>query len=96
MLRVLNLEPCLAEPHSCSLVGLALDAQLLSESVPTNSSDWRLDALVVGDGSVVRGQHPAYLKEREIERDSAESSPGILETPCSDLDMSMLPRPPHN
>lgn len=54
MLRVLNLEPGLAEPHSHSLVGLALDAQLLSESVPTDSSDWGLDALVVGDGSVVR------------------------------------------
>ena len=36
------------------LVGLALDVQLLLEKLPTEAYDWRLDALVVGDGSVVR------------------------------------------
>ena len=36
------------------LVGLALDVQLLPDKIPTDASDWRLDALVVGDGSIVR------------------------------------------
>ena len=38
------------------LVGLALDVQLLPDKIPTDASDWRLDALVVGDGSIVRSQ----------------------------------------
>ena len=36
------------------LVGLALNVQLLPDTIPTDASDWRLDALVVGDGSIVR------------------------------------------
>ncbi|KAK4696884.1 5-formyltetrahydrofolate cyclo-ligase, partial [Lecanoromycetidae sp. Uapishka_2] len=38
------------------LVGLALDMQLLPEDqvIPTDASDWKLDALVVGDGTVLR------------------------------------------
>ncbi|KAF6224885.1 hypothetical protein HO133_010079 [Letharia lupina] len=36
------------------LVGLALDVQLSPDEIPTDASDWRLDALVVGDGSVIR------------------------------------------
>ena len=36
------------------LVGLALDVQLLPDRIPTDASDWRLDVLVVGDGSVIR------------------------------------------
>ena len=36
------------------LVGLALDVQLLPDKIPTDASDWRLDALVVADGSIVR------------------------------------------
>ncbi|KAK4990545.1 hypothetical protein LTR50_002401 [Elasticomyces elasticus] len=38
------------------LVGLALTEQLLSrdEIVPTTSQDWQLDALIVGDGSLLR------------------------------------------
>ena len=37
-------------------VGLALDVQLLSEPevVPVGATDWRLKALVVGDGTVIR------------------------------------------
>ena len=35
------------------LVGLALDVQLLLGKVPTDASDWRLDALIVGDGSLL-------------------------------------------
>ena len=38
------------------LVGLALDVQLLPDKIPTDASDWRLDALVVGDGSIIRSQ----------------------------------------
>ena len=37
-----------------SSVGLALDVQLLPNKIPTDNSDWSLDALVVGDGSVIR------------------------------------------
>ncbi|OJD36343.1 5-formyltetrahydrofolate cyclo-ligase [Diplodia corticola] len=38
------------------LVGLALKEQLLlpAQSVPMDATDWRLDALVVGDGAVLR------------------------------------------
>ena len=36
------------------LVGLALSVQLLPDQIPTDASDWRLDALVVGDGSIIR------------------------------------------
>ncbi|CAF9931770.1 hypothetical protein IMSHALPRED_008713 [Imshaugia aleurites] len=36
------------------LVGLALDVQLLPDKIPTDAFDWRLDALVIGDGSVIR------------------------------------------
>lgn len=38
------------------LVGLALEEQLLPEgqSVPTNDTDWPVDALIVGDGRVIR------------------------------------------
>lgn len=37
-------------------VGLALQEQLLEEGeIPTDASDWRLDALIVGDGSLIRG-----------------------------------------
>ena len=36
-----------------ALVGLALDVQLLADKVPTDASDWTLDALIVGDGSLV-------------------------------------------
>lgn len=50
----LILELGLPEPHLFLLVGLALDMQLLQGRVPTDASDWRLDALVVGDGSVIR------------------------------------------
>lgn len=35
-------------------VGLTLGVQLLPEKIPTDAFDWSLDALVVGDGSVVR------------------------------------------
>lgn len=40
------------------LVGLALKEQLLSpkESVPMDTSDWRLNALVVGDGQLLRAE----------------------------------------
>lgn len=41
-------------PTHIFLVGLALDVQLLPEKVPTDASDWKLDTLIVGDGSVVR------------------------------------------
>lgn len=37
------------------LVGLALDVQLMQHAIPMDASDWLLDALVVGDGSVLRG-----------------------------------------
>ncbi|MCJ1422657.1 hypothetical protein MMC29_000537 [Sticta canariensis] len=38
------------------LVGLALKEQLLKteQKIPTDASDWPLDALIVGDGSVIR------------------------------------------
>ncbi|KAF2452743.1 5-formyltetrahydrofolate cyclo-ligase family protein [Lineolata rhizophorae] len=38
------------------LVGLALNEQVLppGQTVPTDPTDWRVDALVAGDGSVVR------------------------------------------
>ena len=36
------------------LVGLSLDVQLLPEKIPTDAFDWKLDALVLGDGSIVR------------------------------------------
>ena len=44
------------------LVGLALDVQLLLDKVPTDASDWRLDALIVGDGSFLR--KPREIPER--------------------------------
>ncbi|MCJ1260301.1 hypothetical protein MMC22_000161 [Lobaria immixta] len=44
-----------AENQMPFLVGLALKEQLLmTEKVPTDASDWPLDALIVGDGSVIR------------------------------------------
>ena len=38
------------------LVGLSLDVQLLPEDqhVPTDASDYKLDALVVGNGTIFR------------------------------------------
>ena len=45
-----------------SLVGLALDVQLLLDKVPTDASDWRLDALIVGDSPVLT--KPKELPER--------------------------------
>ena len=39
--------------------------QLLFDKIPTDASDWRLDALVSGDGSVVRNQLPANPGEIE-------------------------------
>ena len=38
------------------VVGLALKEQLLplAQEVPTDSSDWALDALIVGDGTVLK------------------------------------------
>ena len=45
-----------------SLVGLALDVQLLLDKVPTDASDWRLDALIVGDGSFLT--KPKEILER--------------------------------
>ena len=48
---------------TCSpLVGLALDVQLLLDRVPTDASDWKLDALIVGDGSFFR--KPREIPER--------------------------------
>ena len=44
------------------LVGLALDVQLLLDKVPTDASDWRLDALIVGDGSFLT--KPKEIPER--------------------------------
>lgn len=46
-------------PHVVSdslSVGLSLDRQLLpdGQSVPTDASDYKLDALIVGDGTIVR------------------------------------------
>lgn len=37
-------------------VGLALDVQLLpdDQTVPLDASDWALDALVIGNGTVLR------------------------------------------
>ncbi|KAM0801743.1 5-formyltetrahydrofolate cyclo-ligase [Usnea florida] len=46
----------LGEEKMPFLVGLALDVQLLPDKIPTDASDWRLDALVVGDGSIIRSQ----------------------------------------
>lgn len=45
-----------AENQMPFLVGLALKEQLLmtEQKVPTGASDWPLDALIVGDGSVIR------------------------------------------
>ena len=42
-------------------VGLALDVQLLPEdqSIPTDASDWQLDALVVGNGMTIRRRKSA-------------------------------------
>ena len=48
--------PVLLSLTQTLLVGLALDVQLLPDQIPTDASDWRLDALVVGDGSIVRSQ----------------------------------------
>lgn len=38
------------------VVGLALVEQLVppEDQIPTDSSDWPLDALVLGDGSVIQ------------------------------------------
>lgn len=38
------------------LVGLALKEQILptEQDVPTDASDWPLDVLIVGDGSIIR------------------------------------------
>ncbi|KAL1620681.1 hypothetical protein SLS54_006037 [Diplodia seriata] len=45
-----------AMANSEQLVGLALKEQLLlpAQSIPMDATDWRLDALVVGDGEVLR------------------------------------------
>ncbi|MCJ1471137.1 hypothetical protein MMC07_009785 [Pseudocyphellaria aurata] len=42
--------------HMPFLVGLALKEQLFNneQKIPTDESDWPLDALIVGDGSVIR------------------------------------------
>ena len=47
-------DPVLLSLAHTLLVGLALDVQLLPDKIPTDASDWRLDALVVGDGLIVR------------------------------------------
>ena len=43
-------------PDRCCTVGLALEEQLLPEDdrIPMDATDWRLDALVVGNGTVLR------------------------------------------
>lgn len=46
---------CTIKLTSDFIVGLALQEQLLEEGgVPTDASDWRLNALIVGDGSLIR------------------------------------------
>ncbi len=52
MSRLLDFE--LGRTHSILPVGLALDVQFLPDKIPTDACDWRLDALIVGDGSVIR------------------------------------------
>lgn len=41
-----------------AVVGLALNEQLIPEnqSIPTDETDWRLNTLVIGDGSIVRAE----------------------------------------
>lgn len=46
--------PVLLSVTHTLLVGLALDVQLSPDQIPTDASDWRLDALIVGDGSIIR------------------------------------------
>ena len=43
-----------------TLVGLALKEQVLLQGhhVPTDSTDWRLDCLLIGDGRVLRAPEP--------------------------------------
>ena len=53
-LRSSNSKSVLLSLTHVLLVGLALDVQLLPDRIPTDASDWRLDALVIGDGSVIR------------------------------------------
>ena len=47
---------CTDNLTNASLVGLALQEQILEdgEIIPTNASDWRLDALIIGDDLLVR------------------------------------------
>ncbi len=53
---------------SCSVVvnatpvGLALNEQVLPEedTVPMDSSDWRIDALITGDGKLIRARGPSH------------------------------------
>lgn len=49
-----------ADANSEVLVGLALKEQILlpAQSIPMDSTDWRLDALVVGDGEILRSNKP--------------------------------------
>lgn len=44
-------------PLNPSLVGVALDKQLLSqpETVPVTEHDWRVDMVLLGDGQVLEG-----------------------------------------
>lgn len=53
-LRSSNSKSVLLSLTHVLLVGLALDVQLLPDKIPTDAFDWRLDALVIGDGSVIR------------------------------------------
>jgi len=47
---------CTTDLTTYFVVGLALQEQLLEAGeIPTDASDWRLDALIVGDGSLIRG-----------------------------------------
>jgi hypothetical protein len=48
--------------NGCITVGLALKEQLLplNESVPKDATDYRIDALILGDGEVLR-PHPVPM-----------------------------------
>lgn len=66
------------------VVGLALEQQILPEGqeVPTDASDWTLDALVAGDKRVLRRSSKSLGEDRNVAGESVLHSP-LAGTPYS-------------